>query len=119
MRRAELARRAARPAARSVSARARREVERRARRPRTVAVPKRSWTVTSPPSRSAARRATATRVALDDQVELARRRGRAAASRTAPPTTQTPGSPASAASTGAAAAARQPLAGAPAGTPVT
>ena len=39
---------------------------------RTVAVPKRSWTTMSPPSRSAARRATGDGVALDDDVELAR-----------------------------------------------
>ena len=35
-------------------------------------MPKRSWTVSCPPTRSAARRATRDGVALDDQVELAR-----------------------------------------------
>ena len=35
-------------------------------------MPKRSWTISSPPTRSAATRAIASRVALDHQVELAR-----------------------------------------------
>ena len=38
----------------------------------TVAVPNRSWTVSAPPKRSAARRATTTSVTFDDEVEFAR-----------------------------------------------
>ena len=63
----------------------------RAARPsaRTVAVPKRSCATTSPPSRSAARRATAT--ASPSTTRSSSRGGRSSsASRTAPPTAQTP-----------------------------
>src|SRR4051794_23398866 len=66
---------------------------------RTVAVPKRSWTTTLPPRRSAARRATGS-AAPSTTMSSSRGRVPSSASRTAPPTTWTRGSPRSASSSG-------------------